>query len=455
MADTDNTCNVCLETFNNSSRKRIQCNHCNFICCKTCAERYMLETSQDPHCMSCRKVWNREVLASNFTKKFVDQDLKKRREDVLLDREFSMLPATQRFVEAEIKIEKLREEQANLAKLQGELQRQQHHINHRIYRLQAGYGDPDDKDANVNTTGGASTSAQPTTRNNTFIRACPVDGCRGFLSSQWKCGICETWSCPECHEVKGKTRDAEHTCKPECLETAKLLAKDSKPCPKCGSMCTKVDGCNQVFAMCCQTVFNWRTGQIEQGAIHAPDYYRWLQRNGQEIPRNPLDIPCGGLPNAQLLLRAIRAADETLYNQISHIYRMVLHIQRVEQYRYRPNPNEDREEANRDLRIKYMRSKITKEKLKTLLQQREKAREKEQEIYNVLQTAVLAATDIFQRAVQKAERAPLAYTEVTEVSEELQELRAFVNEGMSKISSTYKCMTPRILENWNIKNMKD
>jgi len=453
MDATNNTCNVCLETLNNSSHKQIQCNYCNFICCKTCAERYLLETSQDPHCMSCRNVWNREVLTGNFTKKFVDQDLKTRREDVLLDREFSMLPATQRFVEAQLKIEKLREEQIDLAKKLQDLQRQQHRISHRIYRLQADNVDPDDVDeATASTsTGGASSS----TRNNNFVRACPVDGCRGFLSSQWKCGICETWSCPECHEVKGKTRDAEHTCKPECLETAKLLAKDSKPCPKCGSMCTKVDGCNQVFAMCCQTVFNWRTGQIEKGAVHAPDYYRWLQRNGQQVPRNPQDIPCGGMPNAQQLLRAVRAADTTLYNQISHIYRMVIHIQRVEQYTYRPNPNEDGEVANRDLRIKYMRSHITKEKLKTLLQQREKARQKKQEIYNVLQTSVLAATDIFQRVVQKAGRAQLAYVEVTEVSQELQELQAFVNAGMSKISSTYNCMTPRILEDWRIKNMKD
>jgi hypothetical protein len=207
--------------------------------------------------------------------------------------------------------------------------------------------------------------------------------------------------------------------------------------------------------MCCQTVFNWGTGQIEQGAIHAPDYYRWLERNGQQAPRNPLDIPCGGIPNIRHILRAIRTADNILYNEISHIFRMVIHIQAVEQPTYRPNPDDNGEVANRDLRIKYMRSQITKDKLKMLLQKREKARQKKQEIYNVLQTAVLAATDVFQKVIQKSEGFQLAYNEVVEVSQELQELQAFVNEGMSKISSTYNCMTPRIMENWSIKNMKD
>ena len=452
----NNTCEICFETLNNSSHKPIPCNFCNLVACKTCAERYLLETTQDPHCMACKKIWNRDFLSSNFTKKFIDQDLKSRRETVLLDREFSMLPATQRYVEAQIKVEKLRVEYSNLQKVIQDIQRQQNIIHHRIYRLQQGHDDPDVGDDDNGGEAASTSTPSSTSRNShNFVRACPMDGCRGFLSTQWKCGICETWVCPDCHEVKGKTRDAPHTCKQECLETAKVLAKDSKPCPKCGSLCTKVDGCNQVFAMCCQTVFNWRTGQIETGAIHAPDYFRWLQRNGQQAPRNPMDIPCGGMPNAPELLRVCRSADTTLYNQIAHIYRIITHIQRVEYHTYRPDPNQTGERANRDLRIKYMRNQISKEKLKLLLQQREKAHEKKTDIYNVLQTVVMAATDIFQRSIRKAGRAQLSFTDVTSVCTELEELRTFVNTGMSKISKTYNCMTPRLLEDWKIKNMKD
>ena len=29
------------------------------------------------------------------------------------------------------------------------------------------------------------------TERKAFIKRCPADDCRGFLSSQWKCGLCE------------------------------------------------------------------------------------------------------------------------------------------------------------------------------------------------------------------------------------------------------------------------
>jgi ribosomal protein S15P/S13E len=76
-----------------------------------------------------------------------------------------------------------------------------------------------------------------------FVRACPAGDCRGFLSQAWKCGMCDNWTCPECHEVKGKEKDGPHVCDPNNVETAKLLAKDSRPCPKCASVIFKIDGC--------------------------------------------------------------------------------------------------------------------------------------------------------------------------------------------------------------------
>jgi hypothetical protein len=402
--------------------------------------------------MSCKKAWNREFLNNNFTKKFIEQDLKTRREDVLLDREMSMLPATQRYVEAEIKVEKLRDEALNLQKLIRDLQTQQHQIAYRINRLQNGYDDPEDN------ADGASTSnaTEKESQRAAFVRACPVDGCKGFLSTQWKCGLCETWVCPDCHEIKGANKDAPHTCNQDLVATAKMLAKDSKPCPKCGAMCTKVDGCNQVFAMCCRTVFNWKTGQIETGAVHAPDYFRWLQRSGQHVPRNPLDIPCGGMPNAQEMVRAFRLGDTPTYNSLIHIYRIFVHIDRVEQHTYRPDNRErDPDFTNRDLRIKYMRNNIQKERFKVLLQQREKAREKKQEIYNVLQTAILASTDIFQRASRAAGRNGLMTLEINNILQELAELRNFINEGMSKISKRYSCMVPHITNEWGVVTSKE
>jgi hypothetical protein len=74
----------------------------------------------------------------------------------------------------------------------------------------------------------------------TFIRKCPGEACRGFLSSQWKCGLCEKYTCKDCLEVKFGD---EHVCNPDAIETAKLINSDSKPCPGCGAVIFKIDGC--------------------------------------------------------------------------------------------------------------------------------------------------------------------------------------------------------------------
>jgi len=76
-----------------------------------------------------------------------------------------------------------------------------------------------------------------------FIRRCTRAGCQGFLSTAWKCGLCEWYSCPKCFTTKGLEHDAEHECKKEDVETAELIKKDCKPCPNCGEFIEKSSGC--------------------------------------------------------------------------------------------------------------------------------------------------------------------------------------------------------------------
>ena len=128
---------------------------------------------------------------------------------------------------------------------------------------------------------------------NQFIKACPVPTCRGFLSSQWKCGICNNWTCPECHEVKGPDRNVPHECNEETKATAALINNDTRSCPTCGTGIYKIDGCDQMFCTECHTAFSWRTGCIEQN-IHNPHYYEWMRRTGGQIPLNHNEIQCDG-----------------------------------------------------------------------------------------------------------------------------------------------------------------
>jgi len=264
-------CDVCCEQFNKSTRAQVVCPYCPFSACSGCSERYLVDTTQDAHCMSCRKAWNREILVGNFSNKFVNQVYKSQRESLLLEREKSLMQATQPYVEFELGIRKTNVTISKLRQVQASYMRKCEEINQmdtavlavdhslgsefeaRVLRHKLGFEQR--KLANavaidiehlewyrdrllVQLHGQVATQER-----RAFVRACPVGDCRGFLSTAWKCGMCDNWTCPECHEVRGKDKDGPHTCDPNNVETAKLLAKDSRNCPKCASVIFKIDGC--------------------------------------------------------------------------------------------------------------------------------------------------------------------------------------------------------------------
>ena len=88
-------CITCLEPYTKTVRKRVECGHCGFSACLMCFEKYMLLAVQDPHCMHCKKIWSREFIDTQFPKKFVDNELKIHREDILFEREKNLLVQTQ------------------------------------------------------------------------------------------------------------------------------------------------------------------------------------------------------------------------------------------------------------------------------------------------------------------------------------------------------------------------
>ena len=106
-----------------------------------------------------------------------------------------------------------------------------------------------------------------------FIRPCKTEDCRGFLSSGYKCEICETFTCPKCLDVLGPDKNVEHTCKESDVKSAELIRKETKPCPSCGFRISKISGCPQMWCTECHTAFNWKTGFKETGTVHNPHFY--------------------------------------------------------------------------------------------------------------------------------------------------------------------------------------
>jgi hypothetical protein len=192
-----------------------------------------------------------------------------------------------------------------------------------------------------------------------FVMPCPLGECRGFLSTQYKCGLCANEVCKECHHAKTAT----HVCDPNEVATVSELRQNTKPCPKCHAPIFKIDGCDQMFCIRdqCHTAFSWRTGRIETGVIHNPEYFAALRNGAIRDPRHREQPECG-LPGFARVSRYARNhlappeqnVFESFYQQTSHHRQVTL-----ERLRMRPDRTEDR--------IDYLMGSLDEKKFKQRL----------------------------------------------------------------------------------------
>lgn len=398
-------CSVCYEKLNKSTCKKIVC-QCEYIACRECVKIYLLGQTADAHCMSCKVQWSRKFLSDNFEKSWMSKTYKKYRENVLFERELAMLPATQIYVEQEIKIEKMEMEIVNIDSQIKELVIKKKNIQNKIIKK---YG----QDILV--------------ERREFIRQCPNSNCHGFLSSQLKCNICEHWACGDCREVKGITHDAEHICNKDIIETVKMMKKDTKPCPKCSSMIYRSSGCLLMWCTQCKTFFDWKTLKIETRELHNPEYIDYLrkQTNGK-IRRERGDIVLCGRELDNHFIQNFKYKSKELLE----IIRNVIHIQRVELRRFMA---ENIELKHRQLRIDYMRQRINKDQLKNIIQKKEKENQKKNEVLNVLTMYIQCVTDIMYR-INNADQ-----FQVYNIINEINGLREYVNNCFMDIKNSYNC----------------
>ena len=434
---TSSDCPVCLDKFTGSVRKEVKCQYCQYSVCVTCVKRYMVESVEDPHCMNCRRAWNRDFIDSYLSTAFRKGQLKKHREDILLDREKARLPLLQPRVEARVQAEgihldisaaskKIRDLEIQLARERESvfrLQRRQH----RLREIAAGR-------LPVGTEEGAGEKKEV----RQFTQKCPVDDCRGFLSSAWKCGTCQTWVCPDCLVPKGKDKDSPHTCNEDAKATAALIKKETKPCPKCGMAISKIDGCDQMWCVSCQTPFSWATGRQVFGVVHNPHYYQWLRgQNGGEAPRVAGDIPCGGLVGYYQLVQVI----PTDYRrEVEQIHRTT---QELLDYVMPNYPRLDEVPDNGDLGIEYTLKTLDMDTWKKELWKRETKREKGLDLRGPLDLFTNVSSEVLRRIAQRPPR-----EEFIGLVNQLRALRSYVNDEFEKIGLRYGHMTPKITECW-------
>ncbi len=285
------SCPICITNYNKSLHQSIACCHCSYTACKSCVRYYLTQTSHDAHCMDCRKKWDLQFLKDNLNASFVTGEYREYRGKLLTDRVISqreeyydglLYIAEKRRLDKEnddiyIKICALNTQIKKLERKQRQNYERIGDIEDYICRgIEMPENDEQEDTIDENTV----FSNETTTSRRKFIMPCQKPGCCGMLSQAYKCGICECFTCAKCFEVK--LDDVEHICDENAVATATEIKASSKPCPKCGTRISKIDGCDQMWCVDCKTAFSWTRGTIEQGAVHNPHYFQWMQTRNEE-----------------------------------------------------------------------------------------------------------------------------------------------------------------------------
>jgi len=409
-------CSVCCEKMS----KPIVCS-CGFSCCRSCIRTYLSEQIQDPHCMSCKKVWEPDALGEVLGKSYTSTTFKKIRAAVYVEFEKNQLAHTQALVA------KFKRDEELLKTIQALTQENKTrkrgtsgciHCMGGRYKAQwcqtckVGDSAHNFKVANAYEVFGPMmcldckgtldeghackkckkphcglcfglhpTGDCPviecicieyccdmcqTVRNNQriqecrmlmrdtdivkekreFLMNCQVKECKGYLSTQYKCGLCEKYTCSQCLLVK----EEGHECKEDDVSTVRLIRKETKPCPKCSTRISKIDGCDQMWCVECKTAFSWKSGNIVNGAIHNPHYYDFLRKTQGFVPR--ADNPCGEIPPLGTMRLTLRTVPEHIRTHVFSFHRFLEEINWLSR---RPNPYEEPLVQNR---IYYLMNRI-------------------------------------------------------------------------------------------------
>lgn len=281
-------CPICVDRCNVSNI--VTCPSCEHKACKRCYKTYILNSERDAiTCMNCNIMFNRSTILSLFGKNFLTKTFLDHQKEVQFKQNQTMFPDVLPIVENELECRKLKNKiqtleneifdilspfRRQIQEIEEKMQDAISHLEIQKKNLTKNY---DELKNNANN--------HRTNNNkiiNNYTRPCLNQECKGYLNDQYKCGLCKTAFCQDCYEQIHT--GVEHECDPNLIENVKLMKKDTKNCPSCGTGIYKIDGCNQMFCTTCHTAFNWKTGLVDKGVIHNPHYYEYLRETRDVMP---------------------------------------------------------------------------------------------------------------------------------------------------------------------------
>ena len=390
-------CMICYEPFNKSNHLCVECENggCTSKACTACVRAYLLTSTNEPHCMECKQPWSPKFTLI-LTKKWLTETYRPHREKMIFEVELSKMPATMEAAEQYKgrEKEKIVRQDLNIKikALEVQLDELKTQIRLSYARERAPVGG-----------GAAAAAAAPAAaEKKVFFMPCPALECKGMLSTQYKCGICDNYTCHDCHEIIGVQKTADHTCDLNNVASAQAIKKETKQCPGCNSRIFRTEGCSQMWCTGCHTAFDWHTGKkVVNERLHNPHWveYQRSQNKDGAVQRAPGDVPCGGLCDNRDKVRIMNKLGLThstpLHHTVEGIYRLVGEISRnrVRTLRELCQAMQDYE----PLRIRYIVGEISKAELSKNIFKQDKTRQKNTELVHVFELLSAVGIDLFQR----------------------------------------------------------
>jgi hypothetical protein len=175
----------------------------------------------------------------------------------------------------------------------------------------------------------------------------------------------------------------------------------------------------------CHVAFNWQTGKVERGAIHNPHYYEWAARVGVENAAPQYRVnPC----DAGRVWHFYYYPVEVMGNiEFRSLHQKLNHILHNDLDKLRQKIRND----NTDLRIRFLRDRITEDFYKKTLIKREIQRQKDVRLVDALETIRQVVTPLLQQVLHKEITAAALMTQV-------KSLERFLNDSIDEINGTFK-----------------
>ena len=322
------SCSVCIEPYNKSSRKEVSCIECKYTACRSCYETYLLNTVDDAHCMNCRVRWPLSLLYKYFTGTFIRKKWLPYRGQCILDREKSMFPHMMPFIDIEKKYQKVRYDilfyrkkiqfecefirplyppsvyKSKMEQYNQRLTEALHQKQNEIDPLSCPslmiqvfnsvrdvYEFPRAQEPNL----------IPYLREHYRHRfplqrplsfdldqyqhqrrqywwPCSYEDCKGYVDNKtYQCAVCQNYTCLRCYTSVSPHYKKDHVCDPNDVKSRENIMKNTRQCPKCKTPIHRISGCNQMWCTICFTPFDYKTGKIiTHGRIHNPHYFEYL-----------------------------------------------------------------------------------------------------------------------------------------------------------------------------------